>query len=91
MMPATWNASRKRPAKPEALNCSTNHEAADYPGLIVNDSDWRWPERDTAANAIDFCIKIPAPVDLRRHARDQLEEKIEKVGMTTFLPLDQVP
>ena len=30
----------------------------DYPGLIVKDSYWRWPERDLAGNAIDFCIKI---------------------------------
>ena len=30
----------------------------DYPGLIVKDSYWRWPERDLAGNAIDFCVKI---------------------------------
>ena len=29
-----------------------------YPGLIVKDSYWRWPERDLAGNAIDFCVKV---------------------------------
>jgi hypothetical protein len=25
-----------------------------FPGLIVKDCYWRWPERDQAGNAIDF-------------------------------------
>ena len=29
-----------------------------YPGLIVKDSYWRWPERDLGGNAIDFCTQI---------------------------------
>lgn len=29
-----------------------------YPGLIVKDSYWRWPERDQAGNAIDFCMRV---------------------------------
>ena len=29
-----------------------------YPGLIVKDSYWRWPERDRGGNAIDFCTQI---------------------------------
>ena len=29
-----------------------------YPGLIVKDSYWRWPERDLACNAIDFCVQV---------------------------------
>jgi len=29
-----------------------------YPGLIVKDSYWRWPERDLAGNAIDFHVQI---------------------------------
>ena len=29
-----------------------------YPGPIVKDSYWRWPERDWAGNAIDFCMKV---------------------------------
>jgi hypothetical protein len=35
-----------------------NYELPDYPGLIVKDSYWRWPERDLAGNAIDFCMKV---------------------------------
>ena len=29
-----------------------------YPGLIVKDSYWRWPERDLAGNAIDFHVQV---------------------------------
>lgn len=35
-----------------------NYAVADHPGLIIKDSYWRWPERDLAGNAIDFCVKI---------------------------------
>ena len=35
-----------------------NFEALDFPGLILKDSYWRWPERDQAGNAIDFCMKV---------------------------------
>lgn len=35
-----------------------NYAVADHPGLIVKDSYWRWPERDLAGNAIDFCVKV---------------------------------
>jgi len=35
-----------------------NFEALDYPGLIIKDSYWRWPEREIAGNAIDFCMKV---------------------------------
>lgn len=35
-----------------------NYAVEKYPGLIVKDSYWRWPERDLAGNAIDFCVKI---------------------------------
>jgi hypothetical protein len=35
-----------------------NHDLAAYPGLIVKDSYWRWPERDLAGNAIDFCVRV---------------------------------
>ena len=28
-----------------------------YPGLIVKDSYWRWPKRNLAGNAIDFCAQ----------------------------------
>jgi len=29
-----------------------------YPGLIVKDCYWRWPEREQAGNAIDFCTQV---------------------------------
>jgi len=29
-----------------------------YPGLIVKDSYWRWPERNLAGNAIDFQVQV---------------------------------
>ena len=28
------------------------------PGLIVKDCYWRWPERNLAGNAIDFCVQV---------------------------------
>ena len=29
-----------------------------YPGLIVKESYWRWPERNLSGNAIDFLVQI---------------------------------
>ena len=29
-----------------------------YPGLIVKDSYWRWPERNLAGNTIDFPVQV---------------------------------
>ena len=29
-----------------------------YPGLIVKDSYWRWPECNLAGNAIDFHVQV---------------------------------
>ena len=29
-----------------------------YPGLIVKDGYWRWPERNLAGNAIDFHVQV---------------------------------
>ena len=29
-----------------------------FPGLIVKESYWRWPQRDLAGNAIDFFVKV---------------------------------
>ena len=29
-----------------------------YPGLIVKDGYWRWPERTLAGNAIDFHVQV---------------------------------
>ena len=33
-------------------------ELAAYKGLLLNDSYWRWPERNLAGNAIDFFVKV---------------------------------
>jgi len=35
-----------------------NYILPTYPGLIVKDSYWRWPERNLAGNAIDFCVQV---------------------------------
>jgi hypothetical protein len=35
-----------------------NYTLPAYPGLIVKDSYWRWPERDQAGNAIDFLMRV---------------------------------
>jgi hypothetical protein len=35
-----------------------NFEVEKYPGLILKDSYWRWPERELAGNAIDFGMKV---------------------------------
>ncbi|MGH7953068.1 MAG: hypothetical protein ACREFE_14290 [Limisphaerales bacterium] len=29
-----------------------------FPGLIIKDGYWRWPERNLAGNAIDFHIQV---------------------------------
>jgi hypothetical protein len=29
-----------------------------YPGLIIKDSYWRWPERHLAGNGIDFHVQV---------------------------------
>lgn len=29
-----------------------------FPGLIVKDSYWRWPERGQAGNTIDFFVQV---------------------------------
>lgn len=35
-----------------------NFDLDAYPGLIVKDSYWRWPQRNLAGNAIDFGMKV---------------------------------
>ena len=35
-----------------------NFELANYRGLLVKDSYWRWPERNLAGNAIDFFVQV---------------------------------
>jgi hypothetical protein len=35
-----------------------NFDLVDYPGLILKESYWRWPEQDLAGNSIDFLVEI---------------------------------
>ena len=35
-----------------------NYTLPAYPGLILKDSYWRWPERQLAGNAIDFHVQV---------------------------------
>jgi len=35
-----------------------NFELSAYPGLLVKNSYWRWPQRDLAGNAIDFFVRV---------------------------------
>lgn len=35
-----------------------NFAVRQYAGLIVKDCYWRWPEREQAGNAIDFCTQV---------------------------------
>ena len=35
-----------------------NYVLPAYPGLILKDSYWRWPERNLAGNAIDFFMRV---------------------------------
>ena len=35
-----------------------NFELATHPGLLIKDSYWRWPQRNQAGNAIDFCVQV---------------------------------
>ena len=35
-----------------------NFELPAYPGLILKDSYWHWPQRNLAGNAIDFHVQV---------------------------------
>ena len=35
-----------------------NLELRDFPGLLVKESYWRWPERNLSGNAIDFFTRV---------------------------------
>ena len=35
-----------------------NFELSAFPGLILKESYWRWPQRNLEGNAIDFCVLI---------------------------------
>ncbi len=37
---------------------SGNYLLPAYPGLIVKESYWRWPQRNLAGNTIDFFVKV---------------------------------
>lgn len=41
-----------------------NFALSTYPGLLVKDSYWRWPQRNLAGNAIDFFMRV---LDLSFH------------------------
>ena len=35
-----------------------NFELAAYPGLILKECYWRWPERNLSGNTIDFFVQV---------------------------------
>jgi hypothetical protein len=35
-----------------------NFELAAFPGVLVKDSYWRWPQRNQAGNSIDFFVQV---------------------------------
>jgi hypothetical protein len=35
-----------------------NFELPAFPGLIVKESYWRWPQRNLAGNTIDFFVQV---------------------------------
>jgi hypothetical protein len=35
-----------------------NFELSAFPGLIVKESYWRWPQRNLEGNAIDFFVHV---------------------------------
>ena len=35
-----------------------NFELLAFPGLIVKESYWRWPQRNLAGNTIDFFVQV---------------------------------
>ena len=37
---------------------AANYQLPAYPGLIVKDSYWRWPQRELAGNTIDFFVQV---------------------------------
>jgi len=37
---------------------SANFELSAFPGLIVKESYWRWPQRGLEGNAIDFFVHV---------------------------------
>ena len=39
-------------------NSADNHAVREYPGLIIKDGYWRWPERNAGGNTIDLCMQV---------------------------------
>lgn len=35
-----------------------NFEVSAYPGLLLKENYWRWPQRNLAGNTIDFFVKV---------------------------------
>jgi hypothetical protein len=35
-----------------------NFELVAFPGVLVKDSYWRWPQRNQAGNSIDFFVQV---------------------------------
>ena len=35
-----------------------NFQLRAYPGLVIKDSYWRWPQRELSGNTIDFLVKV---------------------------------
>jgi hypothetical protein len=43
----------------QLLACpADNFELAAYPGLLIKNSYWRWPQRNLAGNTIDFFVQV---------------------------------
>ena len=43
----------------QLIQCEAgNFQLPAFPGLIVKDSYWRWPERNSAGNTIDFFVQV---------------------------------
>ncbi|MCK5845063.1 MAG: hypothetical protein KAG97_10170 [Victivallales bacterium] len=36
-----------------------NMELSQYPGLVIKNSYWIWPEKELSGNTIDFFVKVP--------------------------------
>ena len=54
---ALWSALQKRGLQLIAGEAA-NYQLPPYPGLIVKDSYWRWPQRELAGNTIDFFVQV---------------------------------
>ena len=59
-------AARQVPLAPLLQKCglqlferaADNFELPAFPGLIVKESYWRWPQRNLAGNTIDFLVQV---------------------------------